>query len=161
MIERTEINEGSTLQTVRIYEKDPVLEFYLFKDNYVVDWSSNISQAKFITVLKGLNYTIDTPIINQSKKKYPQKIKIFGIKNEVHYLAVEGGDRDKIHYLSIEGKGYAIVYIKDKRKKKRLEFASEKKNIDTLVYLLNNTSRKKLGDKIKPDLEKVLEGYEE
>lgn len=154
MIEQTEINKEDVLRSVRIYENDPVLEFELFKGYYVVDWFSSISQSKFFAILKGLNYAIDTLTIIQSKKKYPHKT--IDVKLEEMFSI-----KDNVHYLSIEGKRHAITYSEYKGKKKRLEFASEKKNIALLVYLLNNTSRKKLGDKIQPDLEKVLEGYEE
>lgn len=152
MIEQTEINKEDVL--VRIYENDPALEFELHKDNYVVDWFSSISQSKFFAILEGLNYTTDTLTIIQSKKKYPKKT--FDVKLEEVL-----GIKDEIYYLSVEAEGYDIMWSKYKGKDKRLEFASKKKNIAMLIHLLNNTSRKKLGDKIKPDLERVLECYED
>ena len=155
MIEQTGINRGGVLRSARIYENNPVLEFELSKDYYVVDWFTSISQSKFFAILKELNYDTDTLIIIQSKKKYPKKT--FDVKLEEVL-----GIKDEVYYLSVEGEKYGIMWSKYKGKDKRLEFVSEKKNIAMLIYLLNNTSRKKkLGDKIKPDLERVLEDYEE
>lgn len=157
MIEQTEINEGDTIRSVRIYEKNnPLLEFELFKEFYVADWFSGISQSKFFAILKRLNYPMNALTVVQSKKKYPEKTIDVKLKEVLNL-------KEKIYFFDVytPTEKYAIAWHNYKGRIKRLEFASYKKNLDILVDLLNNTSKKNLGDKIKLNLEKVLEDYKE
>lgn len=130
------------------------LEFYKIHKSYVAEWTSGISQHELFTTLKKLNYPSNTSAVIESKKKYPSTT--YGLNNvdleEVFNL------KDRVCFLSLKTKDYTITLHNYHGKTKHLEFEWWRKNPDTLIYLLNNTSEK-LGDKVKTDLEKVLQNY--
>lgn len=155
IVEKRDINEDDLLQIARIYKDEPVLDIYLFEDNYVVDWFTSVSHSKFLTILKESAFSMDTPISIQTEKKYPEKTIDIDIK-----LKDIIDTKEKIYFLTTIGEEYAILWNNPGGGTKRIEFASKKKNIDLLVYLLNST-RKNLGDKARTDLEEVLQSYKE
>jgi len=151
-IEWKDISEKDLLASASIIlEGVPVLEFELYKDYYVADWDSKVSQYEFLEILDKLGCPSNAPTIIQSKEKYPKKRNT--TLGEVISL------QDDIVFLAFDTDEYSMTWYKQKSPE-RIEFSSEKKSLDLLVKVLNYTFDK-FGDVAKADIEKILHEYEE
>ncbi len=133
-----------------ILNGEPVLEFELHKDHYVVDWNSKVTQYEFLNILDKLGCPLSAPTIIQSQTKYPKKTNTT--------LAESISLKDEILFLAFDTEEYGMTWYKQKGGSEKIEFSSKRKNLDMLVNLLNSTFEK-FGDKAKTDLDKILHNY--
>jgi hypothetical protein len=153
-IEWSEINQQDLIKAVSLMDDNdnPVVEFELYKGYYVADWDTNIKQDEFFRILNKLNCPTDINAVIQSNINYQQKSEI---KLKDAFLL-----NDEISFLSFDSDDYGMTWYIRKDGSKVIEFSSRTKNLSTLTSLLNLTSHG-IGDKIKNELDKILNEYKE
>lgn len=151
--ELKEINIDNLRATASIVHRGKIiLEFDLYKDHYVVDWDSKQDQYDFFSILRKVGCPFDTPTIIQSKKKYDTKTKIR--LGEV--LDIE----DEVLFFAIDAEDYGITWYKQRGRNQKIEFSSDKRNINMLTSLLTHTSEN-LDRTVWTDLDRILSDYKE
>lgn len=139
-----------------VSEKEiPLLEFHLFTDSYAVDWLARVNTQDLVSIVQTFNLPSDSLALVQTEKAFPHKTPVHSYVVNILSLF------DEFSFLSVESSEVGFLWVKAKTDfaTSRVQFASKKKNLQLLTWLIDKSLMKGYGQEIYVTLDSILRLY--